>query len=424
MRSFRILRITLFTLLLFVPLTFIHAQDAGNAPQPETQTVLASLSQGERANISIDDLDNFQWSQRDFSDASLGCPQSGQNYAQVITPGYQFLLTYRGTVYDYRVAEGGDHVVLCDTRASAPTQPAPPTNPTPCESPYTVAYGDTLSGIAYRCGTRVAALMALNPDITDPALIYAGQTIVLPGSGDQNGRAVSIRPDSGPAGTTITVYASGFPSGAEVDIGLGAPESEYSVITTREIGSDGELRATVQIPPTYSTGDYVAVVALNGEETVSEPFTVTPGQVQPTATPTEPSDGGPFTQTQIYLVAIGDAGRSGMQIGCDDSLIPVTVQIQPTIAPLTAALNQLLSLHTRTYGQSGLYNALYQSDLRVNDVTIRNGEADIYLAGDVHSGGVCDTPRIEGQLRQTALQYYTVDSVNVYVNGERLADVD
>ena len=121
MRSFRILRITLFTLLLFVPLTFIHAQDAGNAPQPETQTVLASLSQGERANISVEDLDNFQWSQRDFNDASLGCPQSGQNYAQVITPGYQFLLTYRGTVYDYRVAEGGDHVVLCDTRASAPT---------------------------------------------------------------------------------------------------------------------------------------------------------------------------------------------------------------------------------------------------------------------------------------------------------------
>ncbi len=266
--------------------------------------------------------------------------------------------------------------------------------------------------------------MALNPEIADPSLIYAGKTLVLPGSGGTNGRAVSIRPDSGPAGTTITVYASGFPAGAEVQIGLGAPESEYSVVTTREIGSDGELRAAVQIPPTYSTGEYVAVVALNGEETVSEPFTVTPGQAQPTAVPTQPGDGGLFDQTQIYLVALGDAGQTGEAVGCGDSLIPVTVQIEPTIAPLTAALNKLLSMHTRTYGQSGLYNALYQSNLRVNDVTIRSGQADIYLTGDVRSGGVCDTPRIEQQLRQTALQYYTVDSVNVYVNGERLEDVD
>lgn len=404
-----------------------YAQNAGNPPQPQTDQLLATLSQGLRQNISLSDLQNLEWSQEQFSDASLGCPQPGQSYAQVITPGYQFLVTYNGTIYDYRMTEDGSNIILCDERPAVPSQPTlPPTPAEPCDSPYTVMYGDTLSGIAYRCGTTVATLMALNPGIADPALIYTGQTLTLPdgddGNGDGSTRAVSIRPDSGAAGSFVTVFASGFPAGAQVQLGLGPPESEYEVLATREIASDGELRATLQIPARLPVGqERVAVVVLNGQETVSEVFNVTDGSsVPPTATP--PSDGNLFTQTEIYLIALEDAGRSGEEIGCGDSVIPVTVQIEPTIAPLTAALNELLSLRTRSYGQSGLYNALYRSDLRVNDVTILNGVARIYLSGNVSVGGVCDTPRVEAQLRQTALQYSTVDDVIIYVNGEQLED--
>lgn len=42
---------------------------------------------------------------------------------------------------------------------------------------YVVAEGDTLGLIAAKFNTTVEILMALNPSITDPNLIYVGQTI-------------------------------------------------------------------------------------------------------------------------------------------------------------------------------------------------------------------------------------------------------
>lgn len=44
---------------------------------------------------------------------------------------------------------------------------------------YTVRSGDTLSGIAERYGTTVAAIMAKNPSVSDPDLIYVGQTLTI-----------------------------------------------------------------------------------------------------------------------------------------------------------------------------------------------------------------------------------------------------
>jgi len=46
-----------------------------------------------------------------FRDSSLGCPQEGQMYLQVITPGYQVLLRVEGETYDYRISE--QRVFLC-----------------------------------------------------------------------------------------------------------------------------------------------------------------------------------------------------------------------------------------------------------------------------------------------------------------------
>lgn len=52
--------------------------------------------------------------------------------------------------------------------------------PTPVTKAYTVKRGDTLSGIAYRYRTTVAALVKLN-NIKDPDRIYIGQKIKLSG---------------------------------------------------------------------------------------------------------------------------------------------------------------------------------------------------------------------------------------------------
>jgi hypothetical protein len=158
--------------------------------------------------------------------------------------------------------------------------------------------------------------------------------------------------------------------------------------------------------------------AASGPAAAPPPATVEP---LPTPTPLSPSQGG-FTHIQIYLVALGDNGQSGQKIGCDDSLIVVEREITPTIAPLRAAINELLSLREQYHGQSGLYNALYQSDLKIDDIGLANGRATIYLSGRYTLGGVCDIPRFEAQLEATALQFSTVDEAAIFLNGQTMKD--
>lgn len=130
-----------------------------------------------------------------------------------------------------------------------------------------------------------------------------------------------------------------------------------------------------------------------------------------------------FRHVQLYLIAINDQGRSGKQIGCNDSVVPVTMAIKPTTAPLTAALEHLVALDSPYFEQTGLYNALYRSHLTVERATVAQGQATIWLAGDVQLGGVCDSPRIDAQIKETARQFSTVNEVVVFVNGQRLEDV-
>lgn len=181
---------------------------------------------------------------------------------------------------------------------------------------YVVQRGDTLSAIAQRNHTTVAAILALNPQIRNPDRLFVGQRILLPAA---------------------------------------AP------------------------PP-----------------------------------PVPPAD---FTRTRIFLIALDDGGASGQPIGCNDSVIPVTVDIPPTRAILRGSLERLLSLRDPYYGESGLYNALHASRLSINDVRIENRVAIISLSGQLVQGGVCDTPRIQAQLEQIALQFSTVDRVVIYING-------
>jgi hypothetical protein len=55
---------------------------------------------------------------RQWPDSSLGCPKAGFFYQQVITPGYQVLVTdkVRGVTYDYRTSLRTGNVVLCDNK--------------------------------------------------------------------------------------------------------------------------------------------------------------------------------------------------------------------------------------------------------------------------------------------------------------------
>ena len=125
---------------------------------------------------------------------------------------------------------------------------------------------------------------------------------------------------------------------------------------------------------------------------------------------------------KIVLIELEDNGQSGPLVGCGDSAIPINVTIPPTQGVLRAALEKLLSAKQQFYGESGYYNALYQSDLEVASVRIDQGNAIIRLTGTLMLGGTCDAPRVEAQIEQTALQFSTVSTVTVFVNDVPLEE--
>ena len=123
------------------------------------------------------------------------------------------------------------------------------------------------------------------------------------------------------------------------------------------------------------------------------------------------------TSVRQYFIAVGDNGKSGRRIGCGDSLVAVKRPIPPTKAPLTAALRLLLDNHHKYYGQSGLYNALYQATLHLQRAAVTNGKAVVHLSGRLNLRGVCDDPRAGAQLRETVRQFPSIRSVAIYINN-------
>jgi hypothetical protein len=189
--------------------------------------------------------------------------------------------------------------------------------------------------------------------------------------------------------------------------------------------------STVELPTITSTAVASPTVQVNPTATpvISSPTLVLPTatqvqQISPTSTvPAVPTSTTAAQQNvKIVLIALEDNGQSGTLVGCGDSAIPINVTIPPTQGVLKAALEKLLSAKQQFYGESGYYNALYQSDLQVARVIIEQGKAIIHLTGTLMLGGTCDAPRVEAQIEQTALQFSTVSDVAVFINDVPLEE--
>jgi LysM repeat protein len=86
-------------------------------------------------------------------------------------------------------------VAATTAAAAAPAAPAPAT--------HRVAYGETLSGIAVRYGSSVAAIVAAN-GITNPSFIRVGQVLAIPAGATA---VVAAAPSSGELGTMAALMA-------------------------------------------------------------------------------------------------------------------------------------------------------------------------------------------------------------------------
>lgn len=94
-------------------------------------------------------------------------------------------------------------------------------------STYTIKRGDTLSGIAQKYGTNVSTLMSLNPYITNANLIYAGNTLNLPG---QQAKQQTQQTTTAPTQTSTTKTA---PTKTTQQLA-----EEYAKSQTANVGND------------------------------------------------------------------------------------------------------------------------------------------------------------------------------------------
>ena len=179
------------------------------------------------------------------------------------------------------------------------------------------------------------------------------------------------------------------------------------------------LTVAVTLPPPTDT-----LPAASTAPTLT-PAPPTPAAVAPSLTVAPKTKGKAPTATKppkpltlkVFLIAMNDNGVSGKLVGCGDSAVAANVQIPYTTGVLRAALNKLLSIKDKNYGQSGLYNVLYQSNLQISALALKSGVATIHLTGKMTLGGECDNPRVQAELEETALQFSTVKSVSIYINN-------
>ncbi|MCL4246867.1 MAG: WD40 repeat domain-containing protein [Anaerolineae bacterium] len=112
---------------LAILIAFIATVFVASAQPAAMDAALADLSGRVGRTVTLNQLDDWSWREEMFGDASLGCPQPGVMYAQVVTKGYVFTLSYGGTIYDYRSTAAGE-IFLCTTTSAEPTAvPPPPT---------------------------------------------------------------------------------------------------------------------------------------------------------------------------------------------------------------------------------------------------------------------------------------------------------
>lgn len=127
-------------------------------------------------------------------------------------------------------------------------------------------------------------------------------------------------------------------------------------------------------------------------------------------------------QVKIALLSMPAKDEDVQKLqGCD--LVIMTEQTVPyTTMPLNAAMRQLfMKLQRWPYDDSHSGNFISsQKNLYFDKAVLADGVAKIYLTGSVSLGGECDDPRLDIVIKNTAMQFPSVKSVQIYLNGQPL----
>ena len=80
---------------------------------PETVIALATEDLAERLEVAAEKIAVLEAKPIEWSDTSLGCPQPGKMYDQVITLGYRIIMKVGGEQYEYHSDKEGRKLELC-----------------------------------------------------------------------------------------------------------------------------------------------------------------------------------------------------------------------------------------------------------------------------------------------------------------------
>jgi LysM repeat protein len=146
-----------------------------------------------------------------------------------------------------------------------------------CGNTYTVKAGDYMSKIARECGVSSANLIAANPQVSNPSLIFPGQVLNMPGSTVPGVTSIRINPTSGAAGSSVSVTGGGWGAGSIVRIG--PAKSGGDIVSEQQVTANGNglISATVVIPASAVNGERWVVkgfIAGQGASATSNQFTV------------------------------------------------------------------------------------------------------------------------------------------------------
>lgn len=188
------------------------------------------------------------------------------------------------------------------SQTTAPQAPAPPVrfmrgqNPTvPAGwTTYTVVLGDGLFKIAKALGVGVGSIIQAN-NITDPNLIFLGETLLIPPASGTGGATtptapttpattttppattsnipvITLQPNVAKPGDSISVIGSNYPPNATVQLYLEKPSLglKSGVLTTVIVAANGTFTQAVTIPTTWTNGAPVnqPTVSISGYTTV------------------------------------------------------------------------------------------------------------------------------------------------------------
>lgn len=125
----------------------------------------------------------------------------------------------------------------------------------------------------------------------------------------------------------------------------------------------------------------------------------------------------------VMILIDGETPKAGMEpgpvIGCNDR--PVVVQVSresATDSTLRDALDTLFAVREITV--DGLHNSLADSTLSVEKILSPDGvTTEVWIKGELNSGGACDDPRITEQVEGTIRRFKP--NYKVYWNGSESA---